>query len=523
MRKVPILTVIMLAVCGLLATPAGAGTCTALDGPDAVLAPGDDGAGAAIDLSDFLSGDVTGDGAISVADGVGTPAGGDTAGASGYTLTGGGATASGVVQISDFIIGNAPAIGNNNRIAGVAGGNPFVNGIADGGSISSVVALTGLPEGGAGTPGGVTGAAALLVSVAQVGLADCDVVDCVPMRARSAALVDGSGLDPVLNADGTYSVAAAAGFSGAYIVTLGARSGDSADAVQLLAAQAVAADLADVLAMPAGGPQAAAANGVVTAGAGEGVLVVSNAPVAVGGLCTVSLNYNTTSTAVNIAVVGFDGGLAGDNVNYSNPTGANLEAGVTKNLAVSFASQAGSVLPAFQVFNAGADAATVTITDLQVIMAGPLTDYALDVNATVDMGDAYVPDVAGSGAAAGVADGCVITLDGVGGHANTALMAPVPAGCYALECSVQRSGDADAGAAFVLTLVDGATTSAASFVPGGSIPTDGSIKVTCSVDISADVGGILVVQSAGANVTVSNLCLRALADSDQWVDLDLLP
>jgi hypothetical protein len=516
MRKVPILTVIgMLA---LFATSASAGTCTAQDGPDVVLGLGEAGDAAAIDLSDFLCGDATPSGAI---DASGVPAGGDAAGASDYSATDGSATVSGVVQISDFVIGNAPDPANG--MVG-ASGNPFINGVAPGGSISSVVALTNLPEGPV-SPDGQTGAA-LLTSVAQVTLQDCDGCgDCCVMRARSADLVDDSGLTPVLNADGSYSVEASADFTGAYVVTLGARAGDSADAVHLVAAQAVGVSVADadVMTVQAGDAAASVANGVVSAGAGQGILVVSNTPVAVGGLCTVSLNYNTDSTDVNIAVIGFDGGLDGSVVNYSNPTGGNLEAGVTKTISISFASQSGSVLAGFQVYNGGTAAATVTISDLQVVMAGPVTDYALDVNASVDMGDSYVADVAGSGAAAGTADGCNISLEGVGGHANTALMASVPAGCYAIECNVQRTGDADAGAVFVLTLVDGAATSAASFVPGASIPTDSAIKVTCSVDINMDTTGILVVQSAGANVTVSNLCVRAYADAAAWADLDLLP
>ncbi len=516
MRKVPILTVIgMLA---LFATSASAGTCTAQDGPDVVLAPGEAGDAAAIDLSDFLCGDATPSGAINAS---GVPTGGAAAGVSDYSATDGSATVSGVVQISDFVIGNAPDPANG--MVG-ASGNPFINGVVPGGSISSVVALTGLPSGGAaGTDGAGTGAAALLTSVAQVTLQDCDGCgDCCVMRARSADLVDGSGLTPVLNADGTYSVAASADFTGAYVVTLGASSGASEDAVHLVAAQAVNMDLANVTTVPAGGDAAAVANGVVTAGAGQGILVVSNAPVAVGGLCTVSLNYNTDSTAVNIAVIGFDGGLDGSVVNYSNPTAGNIEAGVTKTLSVSFASQSGSVLPAFQVYNGGTAAATVTISNVQVLMAGPVTDYALDPNASVDLSAvAWTPDPLGQGAVAPVVDGCNVALNGEGGLSNAALILPVAAGCYALECTVEKTGSADG--TVVLTLVDaGGSASAASFVNTASL--SGAAKVTCSVDLSVDLAqAFIVIQSAGANVTVSNLCLREYADAAAWADLDLLP
>jgi hypothetical protein len=175
------------------------------------------------------------------------------------------------VVVSSFIIGNGPAVDDNNRIVGKDGGNIFYNPLVKSGVIKSVVNLTGLPAvGGAGTQGGQTDVAALLTSVAKVELSVSDT----NLVQASRTLSTTSGLTPKLNQDGSYSVTADANFAGTWLVTLGASDGaGSKDAVHLLAAEAVAVDVKTFGTIPAGSqPAAALANGVVTAKANEGIL-----------------------------------------------------------------------------------------------------------------------------------------------------------------------------------------------------------------------------------------------------------
>jgi hypothetical protein len=549
MRKVPILTVLSLAaVCGLMVAPVHAGTLYGNDTPDVVLAPGASGANV-LDLSDFFSSSASASltysaaGAGSVSGSMASVNGGATAGAADVTFSaddGNGAVAlnPSTVQISEFLIGNGPAIDNNNRLAGMAGGNPFLVPLM-GNDVSSVEALSGLPSGGGGgSPSGGTGAAAIMATVGQVSLNTAPT----GLRQRSSTKIgdgSGAGVSVSLDASGNYTISGMP--TGPVVVTLGAMSGASADAVHLVAAPATAVDLssaAGLTVIPAGTfPQATInfdGSAVISAQASEGVLVVGGA-VPSSGLVTVSLDYQTDSTAVAIAAIGFDGVLDFPAANYANLSGANLEAGATKNLVVSFNSMSGSVLPAFQVFNAGTTAANVTISNVMVIQAGPVTDYALNPNATVDLPASandvagWQADILGAGAGGPTAStennfeapaGGSLSLAGVGGVANAAIQVPLNAGTVAAECYVMRSGAADAGSAFFLVIESGAGTTVVSTMPGASVPETWT-KATAS---SAQMGGtvFLVVQAAGVNVMVDDVVIRMVDDMDSYADLGLL-
>jgi hypothetical protein len=531
MRRLPFLAVTL--VLGLAAMPAMSATVVATDTPDVALAPGT-AADNVFNLNDFFAGadSYSAEGASVATDGSVSIPGSTTAGMSVVKFTGGDVSVESVVQVSDFIIGNGPGIQDNNRIAGMDGGNLFLNGIAPGGSVSSMKALTNLPSGGApGTPGGQTGVAMLIATVGEVTVTTAD-----GLIQRKSALVEGSGLTPTLNPDGSYTLAADNSFNSAVVVTLGASAGASADAVHLVAAPEVALDLSSagtfLPPFPAGtnplGSASFGAGGIaINVAAGQGILLIAAAPVATGEYAVISLDYQTNSTDVNIAAIAFDGdiGLAPANVNYSNPKGANLEANKVKNLAVSIKSMAGSVLPAVQVFNGGNAAASVTISKMSVIMARPLVDYALNVNAKAaapaltDAG--WTADILGAGASGPVVDGGVVKLNGKGGIANMAATVSLGVGEVAAQIMAKRVGDADAGSALALVMTDGGANEIETFVPGSVLPTD-MTKVICAGTLSAPSTVFLVIQAAGVDVEVSDLAVRIITDADSLFDYSLL-
>ncbi len=557
MRKMPILTVVSLVALGLMVAPAYAGTLYGNDTPDIRLAPGTQ-ADSVFDLDDFFdseSGSISyeAEGADVDADGVATVFGDADPGqlTATFTATSGDDSLSvqSTVQVTDFLIGNAPAIDNNNRLAGVEAGNLFVNGIAPGSSVSSSVALGNLPEPGAdGTPGGVTGAAALIATIGQVSL------DVAPtgLRQRSSEVVasgagevSAGGLTATLNADGTYSLAAGDDFEGAWIVTLGAQSGASADAAQLLAAAAVELDLAaegDFIVQPPGtfdlsAPAFSETGIIVSAPQNQGALVIGPA-VEVDGACTISLTYTSDSADVAVASLAFDGELGPSTVAYTNASGSNIDTTGPKNIALSMISQSGTVFPGFQVFNNGAAAASVTITSLSVIQAGPVVDYALNPNAVamathfpnIEGWTAFqqgadaptAPEAGGENNFAAEGSGSM-ELNGADGFANGFMQGvAIGAGSIVGECYVQRDGDAGAGSAFALVITDGAINNMTTFVAGDQIATDGWTKVICSGTNNADSANFVGAQFAGFNGYVDDLSVRVVDDRDSYFDANLL-
>lgn len=504
MRKMPVLTMVCLVSLGLAAAPSFAGTGAANDVPDIVLSAGET---SSFDLADFfsegpygLSGGGTIDGSVVTVDGSASP----------VTFTGGADSDDSEVVISSFVISDIE-VDDNNRIVGKDGGNIFYNPIVPGGVIESKVNLTGLPEGGgSGTPGGETGAAGLIATVATVDGVVTEV---------------GDALVPVLNEDGSYSVTAGADFAGTWIVTLGAVDGASKDAVHLLAAEAVAADVASFTGIPAGTPQlpeATLANGVVTADAGQAILAYGPAIEvgAPGDVVTLTADYTATASA-NVALVLFDGAL-GQILAHTNPSAGNIATGVTKSLSMSMVTYTGTVIPGFQVVARDA-ASTVTIANMAVVKAGPVTDYALNKGATAfadNFDDGDISDWGSDILATGTvipptADAGAMKLAAAGGVANAHMAVPLQAGTAVAECFVSASG----AGRFDLVLTDGGALSSETFVSG--IGAEAS-KVIAVGTPSAPTTAYLVVQASGMDAMVDDVCIRIVDEPAGAADLSLL-
>ena len=146
MRKMPVLTMVgLVALLGLVAAPVHAATVVANDTPDLRIAPG---ATATFDLANFFDA-VTGTLTYTAEGGTvsgsmvsvfGAAAPGRSVAKFTATSGAGSATTESVVQVSSFAIGNKPAVDNNNRIPGLAGGNIFFNALVPGTTVNSAVA-----------------------------------------------------------------------------------------------------------------------------------------------------------------------------------------------------------------------------------------------------------------------------------------------------------------------------------------------------------------------------------------------
>jgi len=502
----------------LAVVPSYAATTAANDTPDIVLKAGEK---VSFDLADFFSSasalTYTADGAT-VAGSVVTVDGSKPV----ATFTAGGVSVESKVVVSSFVIGNGPAVDDNNRIVGKDGGNIFYNPLVPNGVIKSVVNLSGLPAvAGAGTPSAGT-AAALLTSVASIDMTVADTNLLQVSRKVSTT----SGLTPKLNKDGSYSVTAGANFTGTWLVTLGATDGASADAVHLLAAEAVAVDVKGFTTVPVTGYGAATfANGVVTAAAKQGVLAFGSAiTVKAGEEVTLVADYNTTGDA-NIALVLFDGGVDTNNLAYCNPKAPNIAIGKTKNLAMSFVSFTGTVIPAFQVVTEGG--ATVSLSNMAVVKAGPVTDYALDPNATAFWSDLGTLGTAwmGMGGVAPVADtannfsaataGCM-KLAGTGSLSNAMTTVALPAGTASAECFAKVSAGTGT---FAIALTDGGALSSVTFT--SKLDADWS-KVIAVGTPGAAVSAYYVVQAAGFDALVDDVYVSIVKDDPSFADLSLL-
>lgn len=544
MRRVPVLTLASLvAVLALFAAPVNAATLFGTDTPDVRMAPGFP-ANSVFDLDDFFDSATgatigyTASGASVDANGVVTVPAGATAGqaAVSFTATAGGEsiTVDSVAVTSNGLISNVPGIDNNNRLAGVSGGNAFLNAIVPGSSVASVDALALVGGTGELTGSSATGSAALLATIGQVSVSQTETglyVRSSEVKAEGAGSAAFGGLTATIAADGSYTLAADANFAGPFVVTLG----NTADAVHVLAAKAtnVAMEAATFMQLAAGTAPAADvsfANGAVTitADAGEGALFVANAGVAAGADATVSLNYNSSSAGASIAVVGFDAASIADlptgaanKIAYELITGADfIQTGVVKNVAATMKSKSGSVLPGFQVFNPGTSAITVTISNLQVINVGPLANYAVIANAkapVASLGIAFEAALAGESTENHFAGGTAgsIALDGTSQVVNLMLQASgVDAGLYTAECWVKKLGGAGT---FYLHVTDGAKETRAQAVDFGA---DWE-KVTASG--LAKAGSLfVVVQSSGANFVVDDVTVRLLKDTANVFDYALL-
>lgn len=457
------------------------------------------------------------------------------------------ATVESQVHVSSFVIGNGPAIDNNNRWNGVPAGNIFYNGIVPGQTVNSAVNLSNIPAGGGGTHGGATGAAAMIASIASVNMniASTGLRQVSRTVANSGAgVASANGLTATLNANGSYSLAAANNFSGAWLVTFGANSGASNSGVSLLAAaaQAVstanAADFIDIQVndTAAKATTAYAANGItISGGAGSSALIIKSAGLSVpaGEAVTISADYNTNVADINLALLAFDGAI-GTSVSYTQKIGAvNLQAGAVKNIAFTMVSQTGTVLPGVQVVAASAGT-TVTISNIKVISAGTVADYAFDPNAKAYENDlssiaGFNPVGSGVGPAQS-ADNHFVSANGSGSMlldgvtnpiANALIAVSVGPGSVIAECYAKRSGNASAGSAVALVVTGDGSSNDASFTEGSLIGTDWT-KLTATGTYSTAANMFLVVQAAGVNVAVDDLVIRKVADPAGAADLSLL-
>lgn len=424
-----------------------------------------------------------------------------------------------------LVITNGPAIDDNNRVVGKDGGNIFYNGVVVGAPVQSVVKL-GLPAGGGGTTGAGVSGAALQVTIGEVTLA-ADRTRSSAIKASGANSAAFGGLSATLNADGSYAVTGDAAFAAPYIVSFGAKDATGKAAAQLLAAPAVKVSLA--AADNGQAPAGTLAAGVValngsdakfTVAAGQGTLVYANNTVAVGGYATVSFDYNASAGSVTIAAIGFDGGLDGSVVKYMQAAGSNLAVGKTKNIAVSFNSLTGKVLPAIQVTGSGA--ATVTITNYKVIKAAPATDYALNAKAAYAVTvDGSMTNVNGQGAGPVTAAEGGFKLAGSQGADKLSnvftVVNDVGGGAVTAECAVKGTGTGT----FALVLTDGANT-VNSYTAASQLSASDFKTVVASGTLSAKGPAYLVAQAAGFDAVVKGFAIRKIDDAAGSFDANLV-
>ena len=568
MRRVPVITLASLvAVLAVMAAPVYSATLFGNDTPDIRLGIGAK-AEKAFDLNDFFDSATsktigyTQDGAA-VTDPVVSVFGNSVAGVSKVKFV---ATANGesletesVVQVSNFSIQNVPSIDNNNRLAGVAAGNAFLNGIVPGKSVSSAEALTlaGGAKWGYLTGTAATGSAALIATIGEVkviyggtGLVERD---CTVLAEATKGVATYGGLTATFTPDGKYKLAAASTFTGPFVVTLGQVEGKSADGVHILAAKATNVELAEATfqVLPAGSfaaATAAYANGAltITAKPQQGILLVGQTGVAASGEVTVSMDYKTTSADASIAVVGFDTAgiatLAADagKISYSLVKGSKVvEANAVKNVATLINARSGKVLPGLQVVNTTTSDITVVISGMSVINAGVLADYAINPNATADLtvsGDftsitGLMADLAGSGAVAGTlsaSDNHFASANGSGAlkltatadkPANGAVPATVGAGTFYGEAWAKKVSDTGTG----LFYFHVANTDGYEFRSQTAVSALGSDWTKVDVmGVAAEGTQYLVLQVSGAAVLVDDLSVRMLDDSDKFFDYALL-
>jgi hypothetical protein len=324
------------------------------------------------------------------------------------------------------------------------------------------------------------------------------------MIAQGPGTASANGLTATVNANGSYSLSANASFNGTYVVGVGVGTA----VAPMVAAPAVSVALNAGAFSP--GATYSGGKATLTVAPGGATLVVGNAPVAAGSagdMVTLSVDYTASANTANVALVGFDGGVAGNTVKYTNPGAAGLAAGVMKNLSTSFVTNTGQVVPGFQVANTGTAAITVTLENLLVVKAGPVA--ALSVATAVPIG-AIGSNLFGDAgyADATVASG-VISIPAAGGMTGNAFAnVAVPKGEILLACKATAT-DVDAGGTLVLTLVtlDGGV-SCASFVDLAQLDVEKAVATSATNSV-AGAAGIVVIQSTGGNLSATGLQLKA--------------
>jgi hypothetical protein len=301
---------------------------------------------------------------------------------------------------------------------------------------------------------------------------------------------------------------------------LGAVDGASKDAVHLLAAEAVAVDMAGFTPIPAGDlAQGTFDAGAFAVEAGQGTLAFGAAIEvgAPGDVVTLVADYTANADA-NVAAVLFDGGIDPNSLAYTNPSAPNIAVdGSVKSISMSMVTATGTVVPAIQVASKGG-AASVSISNLAVVKAGPVTDYALNKGATAYESD--LADIAGwnplDGAAPTQGDGTMV-LGGVAGLSNALMTVDLPQGTSVAECYAKKTAGEGA---FAIALTDGGALSAVTFT--GNLGDDFS-KVIAVGTLSNAGGAFLVVQAApGIDAEVDDITVRIVDEPAGSADLSLL-
>lgn len=380
------------------------------------------------------------------------------------------------VMVAQADIANAPAVDDNNRIVGMDGGNIFFNAMVPEADAVQSNANLGLPAGG-GTPAGGTGAVVYIDGV---------------MSASEG------GLTFTLNEDGSYSIYADAAFDGVSTVVVGA----AGEGTRLLAAAATAVELPkmEITVAPGAADLVIGAEAVAAGEAGDGV--------------TVQATYNASGPAT-IAIIGFDGGIAGNTVNYANQAAGDVAAGVDKSIATSFTTLTGSVVPAVQVYNGGDADVTVVVSDVVVVKAGSVVDYALE-QGSVEVGDAFAADLLGNAPGAVTEIDGGVNLAGSGGASNAYATIALGAGTSKASATVAADG-ADAASTLVLIMTNGVS-EFASFVPGSSLA--GGVDISIAATYSAAQPVVyLLAQAAGFDADVTNIQVMNVADASAVNDL----
>lgn len=537
MKRLPILALGgAMALC-VFSGAALAETIEANDTPDIVLPIGPGGTEMgenAFDLGDFFSSDEnavvpTVDGPVTVTDGVVSIPSQATAGEGEATFTAGAEVATTNIYYSDFLIQDRPNAGN--LFAGMSAPNFLLQGIVPGSSVSGSIGE--LPADGGTSPSGSdggspSGGATLIAKIGEMSLSE----GVTGLRTRVIGEVGDSvgGLSVSLDASGAYTISAGASFDGPAVVSLGAQSGASTDVVQLIAAPAVNVDLAS--------GWGSNVQSIAFAANGAANLIFGPSVAAPGDTVTLVMTYTTTTTDIALALIGFDGGLNGNMIYFTNPKNGSLAAGETGTLILTMSSTQANVTCALQV-TPGATAGTVSVKSLKVLNSPALTSLAVNPNAKIDMGvDGSMADgLAGwslfeasgpgsSTAAALNADDNFATMTSAGsalldGSAKPSnilnIMGGISAGVISVESYIKKvSGDAGV----YLMLIDdgGVANSVAASRDAASIASTWQ-KIEVSTAVSNSGATFVVGQASGGLATlVDDFSLRVWADGETFFD-----
>jgi hypothetical protein len=441
-----------------------------------------------------------------------------------YTITAGGdsVTVGNSVKVSTFLVANGAAI---DGLAAGGGGNPFVNVLRPGVSVSSVQALVGAAGGAqaGATPGPVTGPVGWSITFANVASSYQQT-----LRVRNASKIaesngpslSAAGLTAEIDAAGNYTLTADDGFGGPVVVTF--RSGSAAGGLD--GASVLASGEISVGANYAGNDETKVVDG-------SSLAQVMYDAVDVGGAeVTVAVDCTPAAAGINVALAALDSGLANNELAYVQHIAA--PAGTTR-LSLTYKPPSGTLIPLVQVVGG-----TVTFSNLKVFRAPAVAQMSVGAN-SVDMttqgGAAEDGTFSGANNAAALVGsspnaapgtvnlgaGTVLLGEAGTDNDNISLLAAY-AGPANIAAQVQLTGSAGRGD-IVITALDanfGAATSIGQFrlVSGSQI-------VSCAGQLLAPSPMVLVtVQGVGGGqdgIVADNMACSQVQDLDAYVDLDL--